>query len=76
MVKHLINLDIKNHNNLEEYIIFGFPDISDKTKVLHHSIMSAKYNMYKQQLKGNDNIDMYAYLAFLKTTKYRKNKYA
>ncbi len=30
------------------------------------SITVAKYHIYVQNLKGNDNIDMYAYLAYLK----------
>ncbi len=51
---------------MEECIIFGFPDNDDNTKVLNHCILLANYHIYIQKLKGNDNIDMYAYPAYLK----------
>ncbi len=66
LVEKKKKINIKNHNNLEECIIFGFPDNDDNTKVLNHCILLAKYHIYIQKLKDNDNIDMYAYLAFLK----------
>ncbi len=64
--KKLTNVNIKNNNNLEECIIFGFPDNDNNTGVLNHCILLAKYHIYIQKLKGNDNIDMYVYLAYLK----------
>ncbi len=46
------------------------PDKNDNVKVLN---LLAKYHIYIQKLKGNDNIDMYAYLAYLKKLNMEKH---
>ncbi len=53
---------------MEGCIIFGFPENIDNTKLLNHCILLPKYHIYIQKLKGNDNINinMYAYLGYLK----------
>ncbi len=45
--------------------IWVFPITTIITKVCNHCILLPKY-IYIQKLKINDNIDMYAYLAYLK----------
>ncbi len=50
--KKRTNFNIKNHINLEECIIFGFPNNDDSTKVFNDCILLAKYHIYIQKLKA------------------------
>ncbi len=55
--------------SIEQNVIgseYFFLDNDKSTKVLNHCTPLAKYHIYIHKLKDNDNIDMYAYLAYLK----------
>ena len=57
---------ILDESELEECILFGFPNSDDDTIALNYCILCAKYYVYIQRLVNENRIDFYEFLVQLK----------
>ncbi len=64
--KSISNIDIRKANNLEECVVFGFSGNNNLTQLLNYCIIYSKCYIYIQRLFDNNNLELYAYLTFLK----------
>ncbi len=62
----LNKIDIRKPNNLEECVLFGFSGNDNLTQVLNYCMTYTKYYIYIQSLFNNNNLEIYAYLTYLK----------
>ncbi len=67
-------INIIDLNNLEECIIFGFPNNNDNTKVLNDCIILAKYHIYIQKRKFTRNY-IFVFLSFVSNQVPRQKLY-
>ncbi len=67
-------INIIDLNNLEECIIFGFPNNNDNTKVLNDCIILAKYHIYIQKSKFTRNY-IFVFLSFVSNQVPRQKLY-
>ncbi len=63
---NISELDISNFDDLEEYVLFGFPGGNKIFKVIHFCILIAKYYISIHKLINSNNIDFNDYLVQVK----------
>ncbi len=66
--KTLTGLNIWDHyDDLEEYILMGFPETSEDIEALNYCLLYTKYYIYIQRLFNNNELELYLCQTQIKT---------
>ncbi len=54
-LENITNFNIREEDHIHESILFGFPATSDGCIVINYCMLCAKYYIYLEKLKDNNN---------------------